>query len=714
MTPLARIVPLLLALAVGLALAPGPGRAQTASSSRFAFADTTLLRDTLDLDFSDLFRKADSLQLTPDTLRAWMIRYRLGIPRLLTLADSLGMPVDSVGPVLARERFNPLAARNGSRPVNTFQYNSSYNIGQTTTIWTNSSDWNMQRGSIFVTNNTSVEFDRTSRSGFTSTQQRRSSRTEVGWKFSDNFSAGGRAQLDGYSSFDPLGRSNDHDDNGQYQLSVRTRQKPARNLSTEFNLFSGVLDNNKVAQLKRGLNSNMDARVRYVSAWFTQDVSGTVAGNLANTRLPGSVVDQRTNDLSTNVRGTLALFQSAPVGLNVNLQLRRSRVETPTINTVTLVDSINRIVTGNNGIDATLRLRRDDERYMNLTGSWGSTRQSIGSGTTLSGSAALRWPVLGWSMDASWRENTGTTHYPRTVTGTYGYDSEPSGRSAEVNLQRALGRFIARLNGTIGLDRSRYVRTNEGTSLPVDRDGYRQSYRAETVFNRDERLTTTVAMQVGLTSSINIPEAASSSSFDTRSYLGEWRWSYRMLRGLAVTQTNQIQADYRIYTFTPELNDLGLSYNTNTSLQASLTPRLQIEVQHNTRQQPRGSYLPVGTQGLFFQPADESRDYSLRAPVTWSPSPALSLTVTPEYQASDRIGTVNGLATPQRSGRTLLMSGGANLNLPVGRSGHISGNLRRTFRDDRSTSYASGVPQPQPRAETDYWNGQLLFSWSPQ
>ena len=45
-----------------LAIGALPGRAQEGSGARYAFADTTLLRDTLNLSFPRLFPLADSLQ----------------------------------------------------------------------------------------------------------------------------------------------------------------------------------------------------------------------------------------------------------------------------------------------------------------------------------------------------------------------------------------------------------------------------------------------------------------------------------------------------------------------------------------------------------------------------------------------------------------------------------------------------------------------------
>ena len=65
------LVPAILAAS----MAPNGGaQPAPAVDPRFAFADTTLLRDTLGIHFDRLFELADSLRLTPDTLRALSIR----------------------------------------------------------------------------------------------------------------------------------------------------------------------------------------------------------------------------------------------------------------------------------------------------------------------------------------------------------------------------------------------------------------------------------------------------------------------------------------------------------------------------------------------------------------------------------------------------------------------------------------------------------------
>src|SRR5690349_13044833 len=125
MTRSGRLLLLPLPVVLAMALNAPQGRAQQPSGSRFSFADTTLLRDTLGLHFQGIFEKADSLKgrgydTSPDQIRALMIQYRLPLDRLFAMADSMGVPIDSVGVMIAREAFNPFAIRRGVGRTVTF------------------------------------------------------------------------------------------------------------------------------------------------------------------------------------------------------------------------------------------------------------------------------------------------------------------------------------------------------------------------------------------------------------------------------------------------------------------------------------------------------------------------------------------------------------------------------------------------------------------
>ena len=151
-----RLLILSVPILIGLVSLAMPGRAQSPVSARFAFADTTLLRDTLNLRFDGLFERADSLRMLPDTLRALMIRYRLPMVRLVAMADSMGVPVDSVGSVIQRESYNPLSIATGVSSRTNFKYTSGYNIGRSTSTWTNGAEYSLVRGRMFLRNGTNI------------------------------------------------------------------------------------------------------------------------------------------------------------------------------------------------------------------------------------------------------------------------------------------------------------------------------------------------------------------------------------------------------------------------------------------------------------------------------------------------------------------------------------------------------------------------------
>ena len=703
-----------------------PGRAQQAAGGRFAFADTTLLRDTLGLSFEGLFPLADSLKISPDTLRALSIRYRYSLAQMVRLSDSLGVEVDSVGPVMRRERFNPLAA--GRRRTNTFTYTSGYTIDQNATTWNNNVDYNFVSGPLFLRNNTSVLTNRYKAGVYTRVQQTRSSSTEAGWTFSRDFSLGGRAILDGYDNRTPGAFGSENETKGDYQISMRSRHQPARGLTSELNLFSGVVNLSNLSQQKRGLSGDLNGRLRYVrGGWLTNEANGQLTGNLARTRIPGASDYTRTEDLSGNLRGTLGLYTGAPVGFNLNYNLRDSRVETPASvpSYLTGRDSIQQVLSGDQGIDMSLRVRRDNDRYLNFGQRFGYARQASATAVTSQNSRrdrgfsmTGRYGFHSISLDGDFGRTLTTNEYPQRGGTSGGYGEHVDGRSVEGSLEWALTpRVSAKLNGRVNLSQSRYFTIGTYLNPPVPRDQYDQSYRAEGRYTFSQRFNTALGLEVSRSLYVNIPAASTAANNEIRSYRADWRWTYHLLPGLTATQRNQMVADYLHYTFLPTSADrLSLDYHTYTELNADITPRFHVDVTHDIRYQPTGGYAPLDPPlndgSTYFSQTDDSRTTTLRATMTYTPAPVISLTIRPEYTTIDRKAISEGVATPQRASRTLNFSGGAHLNLPVGRRGQLTGGFDRTFRSDAITTYTSGAPSTAPTAEYDYWTGNLQLSWS--
>ena len=705
MKPIRRLVPAALVLLAGLGSSVLPGRAQ-APSGRFAFADTTLLRDTLGLRFERLFQTADSLQMLPDSLRSMMIRYRLPMRRLIAMADSMGVPVDSVGDVITRERFNVFA--NGAEPRTNFKYTSTYTIAKNSSVWENGGEYSRSRGNLLLNNSTTISMQRTTAGGRLSLLQNRASRSEANWKLTPNFSAGGQASLSGFDQVDPsLATSNEGERKSEFQLSTRTRQRPSRDFTSELNLLAGYLDLKNVSQVKRGLSSDLNGRVRSLAGnWFSHDLTGDLNGNLSRTRRPVSTTTLGTSDFSATGRGALLMFQASPIGLAVNYNARKTRVETPTE-----VDTVQRLITSGSGADATLRFRVDNDRYLNVTGNLGTNTTLQGSRRDKGARAQGRWAEGPWALDTDYADLIGNSNYPRR-NGSFGYREVQDNRTANATLTRPVGtRITAKLTTSVSLSQYRSQALADSAQPPTPRDNYRQSYRVEALYNGGEKLNTGVALDVSLTRAVNLPSTATSNNTDTRAYRAEWRWSYRMLRGLTASQSNTVEADYESFPFASERNDVTLDYNSVTTLAAIITPRLTVGITHNARQQPHGDWavLPDGTAALL--PSDENLNYTLRAPVTWSPSPVLSFTLTPEYTASDRNGTTNGIEAPARRSRRLNLAGGANVNMKLARKGLLTGSINRTFSSDRSTTFLNGLPQASPLSEQDFWNGSLQLSW---
>ncbi len=712
MVRLRRICLLIVPIVLGVLTAALPAPAQEGTGGRHAFADTTLLRDTLALHFPRLFELSDSLQVLPDTLRALSVRYLWSLERLVHLADSLGVPVDSVGPVMRRERFNPLAT--GTETRQDFTYNSSYDIGQTQSTWRNSADYGFQTGPIFVRNATTIEMDRYRVGTGTSLRQSRASVTELGWRFSPDFSLGGRVNLERFDTRDPSATSSFGETKNEYQLSMRSRQQPLPGLSSTLNFLSGLLDLQNASLEKRGLSGSLNSSLRYsAGTWLSHEVTGTVDGNLSRTRVPTALAASNTRDFSENVRGSLSLFQSAVVGLRGSFTFRHVQVQTPADS-----GAIRRVLNDNSSADVTVRLRRDNDRYLDLTQRVGVSKQATVLGASQRNtrrddgfSASGRYTLWGWALESRFQNGFGNSRFP-TRSDSGGYGEFLHIRSLDGTLIKQLTPHLnGKISASIALTSYRYFVIGKYPTPPVSRDQWRQSWRAVGIFSGSPKFSSTLSLEVSKNRYINIPSASTGANNATRSYRSEWSWTYRLLTGLTATQRNTLSADYLEYTFLPENNRLTLDYGALTTLNAVVTPRLNISLTHNARQTPGGNYRIYPDGLYYFERADENTTYNLTASIGYAPSSAVSLSFDPRYYAADRTGTVNGVQVPQRASRSLDFSGGANINWPVGSKGQLRGNIRRSYRADRAATYASGLPQFTPRSEIDYWNGSLQLSW---
>jgi len=719
MTSPRRLLLLVIPLALGLGSYVLPGRAQETPQGRFAFADTTLLRDTLGLTFEGLFPIADSLGMPPVDLRALSIRYRYTLPRLLKLSDSLHMVVDSVGEYMLRERYNPLATT-ARRRGNQFTYRSTYDITRTDSRWNNTTDFFVPFGKVLISGSSGSEFHRAQAGGRTSLDQSRTLSTRAGWTFSKNLSATASADLSSLNNGTRGSLYNSKNDDNKYSLSGTSKFQPRRGTTSEFSFSGGAENYNGSDQQRKSLNGGLTGRLRNVSgSWFTHDASGGFSGDVGDSRLPGQADYLRARSSNANLRGTLGLFSNAPIGLNLNYSLRNQRYETPTDSGVVFP-----VLSGSNGIDMSLRFRLDNNRYITVAPRLASSNTAAANspqsqntrrdrGVNVSG----RYEFLGAALDGSFVRTLTTTKYPKRGGDAGGYAEERDSRSVQGSMNWQLTRKItAKLTGEVDLDRLRYSILGSFLNPPVPRDQYGQSYRADATYAFSKQFDTHLGVEVRRSLFVNIPAASTAANTETRGYRAVWDWKFALLSGLTVNQNNTLNANYTYYTFLPASADrLVLDYFTSTRIDADVTRSLRIGIKNDFRYTPTGGFAPLDPPNdngnSYFSQSDENFQSVLSANMSYQLGSAITLSVTPIYTATDRKGFTEGIAVPQTSTRSLGMNGSANLNIPIGRKGTLTGFLGKTFNADHRINYNSGVPDSQPRVEIDFWSGSLALSW---
>ncbi len=755
-----RFAPLLpLAVAAWVVVSP-PARAQT-PSARFAFADTTLLRDTLDISFARLFPLADSLHVTPDSLRAFAVRYNLSLERLTFLADSLGMPVDSVGPVIAREQFNPLARRN--ERVTDFSYTTTYNVSRQTTSWGNNVNYDLVRGPALLHNVTTVRIDRTPEAGRTSFHRTKTATTEAGWKLVPDVALGARVNLQRTESF-VLGSQRTTSQN-DFQASVRSKHDFGQNRSMSFNLFGGPFDEPKSSlsnAAKSGLGTSADGRIEFAPpGWYTFDLDGNATLRRGHAAVPGRTRFD-THDVKWGSDGTFNVLPQSPVTLRVTTSLSHNQTERPTAYTqitpgvgsnppdTTKVDQLVQEPSGSASVLTALQMQGGRYGNLNVSGNLGRTTTLLASeqkagirfdrqvghdkSLTMDGQLTLG----GWSFDGHFIDSRPDDEGPRrtivnvirasggvdAVTVDYRERGTTQTRSVNGKIARRINSTLSvQARGDVGLTSYRYAITDSSYLVLTDgehvetsdpHDDYRQNLRVETTYSASSNLSSTAALELGRVVTVYLRSDRSGTNSEDKLYRAEWLWTYRLLRGLTANQRNQVNATYTNTIYSPSTNRLSMSYSTITTLNARITPRLTMDLTHNANYGPNGGYARAADGLDYFNVSNATRDYTLTGRIGYTPVPAFTLSLQPSYVANYRDDRSGGGTAPTQRRRELTLSGGANLNVRVGTLGRLSGNISRSVDALRVVTYRAGVPEPQPRSDSDYWNGQLQFTWSLQ
>lgn len=721
---------------LGFALLVPPGRSQDAPSVRFAFSDTTLLRDTLNLHFDRLFPLADSLRVPPEFLRRLSVRYRMPLERIVYLSDSLRLPVDSVGAVMERERFNPLTTTHERIAV--FVYNSTYQLAQgSRSHWDNGGEFTLSSGGVTAHNVTTIGIDRLRGDLFAKS---RVAETEVNYRYSRNFSLGGRVFLQRTDGFDVL--SHQSTATNEYQVTMRTSARPRPNLSANTNLFAGPFEEPGSAGVpaKRGLNTQFSGSAQYHhSNWLSYDLSARLTTKLGRGRL-----EERSwlplTELFGGGRGALSLFEASPVSLRFSHDIQRNHAENPdtTSSPGESVPSyyVRALPSGTSELSLALQLRQGARGSMTATGTVRNSERLLRVGGLSKSSTSssdgvdvdARYQFWGWNLDGQFSLERPVAEDPLRTTRTrvgpnpagqvettlvvidYRQQTVTFNRSLDVGIDRAITSRLsvrAKAHVFLGSPRSSIVdssyrqQPDVGTLrvTPTEpRDNYDDGIQLEGIYSPMARFNTSVQLEVSTRDNINLLSSSSSSNNDVRTYRAQWSWTYRLMEGLTATQRNQVSADYTYFPYASQQDLLAMRYDIRTTLNAVVTPRFRIDLTHVNEEQPRGSYLPDEDGVRFFRVTGRTRSYTLSTNLSYTPLSAISLTFTPIY----RTETIPNSADMQRS---FNFAAGASLNLPVGSRGSLTGGMARTYA---SRSASPGSP-PTPGEYA--WNGSLQFSW---
>lgn len=731
---LRRLAFLLMPASLMLCLAAPRGETQvTNEDSRFMFADTTLLRDTLGLTFEKLFPLADSLRMDPAALKSLSVSYRWTLLRLLKMADSLDVPIDSVGPIMLRELQNPL---NVSTTNTTYTYTTNYRLNQNEKDWFNTSEYKISRRGVVVTNTTRVDFARYETSLTKSLTEPRTSTTDVSWLFSPRFSIGGEADLNWYDKVSSSGLSNDRDRTSTYQATMHAKPPNWNGFTSNFNATAGAFTSKKPAEDKGGLTTSTTGQVRYGAGnWLSNDARFSFQSSISDLIGTDPIPDDDVHypkatakDNIANVSGTFNLFRSRPVEFTSNYRLSNARVHTAIIaapdtllGTGPLTNKqLVRNVTRN--LDATLRIQDSPNRSVSLglnssladnatATSLTANNTRDRSGFTTSG----RYDFSLLKFDGSFTLGQSVARFPhRDAKGGYREDAHSRALSGHAQWTLIPRVITLDLNGDISLTQSRYARIDSPLTVPVANDVASQSYLAKLGYNRWTRGNTTLSLGVRRDQRVNLPAASTASNSETRSYSAGWDWTYQLLQGLSATQTNRMNADYLAYPFAPSSNRLALNYSTQTTLNAVFNPRFTLILDHSARYQPKGNFRPLydSDPTEYFTLSDEDLSYSLTATITYKPASAVAFSIKPTYNASDRNTTVNDELAPQRQSRGLSMGATADLNFAVGKSGRMTGHINRNANWDNTTLYSSNGSVLPSSSHLSKWDSNLTLIWN--
>ena len=138
-----------------------------------------------------------------------------------------------------------------------------------------------------------------------------------------------------------------------------------------------------------------------------------------------------------------------------------------------------------------------------------------------------------------------------------------------------------------------------------------------------------------------------------------------------------------------------------------------MDIRHNAKHQPSGTYTRF-VDGLYYLSRSEVNDnYTLSARLAYTPSPALSFFMQPDYLAGERDASQSGTLVPTRTSRPAQLLGGRQPEPAPGAQGapHRRHPANLSRRPRPSATLDGTLTASQLRTESDFWNGSLQLSW---
>ena len=745
MNPTRRLALLALILGCFLGGRPAVCLAQTTFppsnfDPRYATWDTTLVRDTLGLTFERLFPLSDSLRVKPEDLKFLSTRWRWSLGRLVKMADSMDVPIDSVGPIIDRERFNPLA--NVSTRTS-MSYVSRYSPSASGDDWQNTLDHTLVHGAIVSNSHVDIDLHQNGRGGSNGRTEARTATSTINWKFSPRYSLGTSLSSIRNDNVSPSGLYGRADRNNALGLVANSRPPSWRGFTPN---LSGTFDLNNVDQIgfqKRGWRVSSQGQLQYSSPWVSHNLQlrGSSSDFSASPTDPDPLDEifypnARTRESDAHLGGTLTALRGKPVEFNLNYQLDNTRIHSLTAvndttrqfvpDTTTTItphtnSPLNRSATST--VNAQVRIQPVSYGSMDLGWKTGSsstenttlvTSNNSGDNTALTASSRLDL-VGGITVQGNFTSSKDDVRYPKRdfPRGGYAQNQHRHDLGGTITVPVA-ALFTMTVETDIQLTSLRYSRLGNPLSIPVANDNASQFYRIQISPPAiKQRLSNTIGLKVSRSQQVNLPAASTAGNTSERTYSASWSWSYLLLSGLTANQTNSLVADYTSFPFAPTGNNVSLNYTTITTIDANVGPRLNIHTTHTSQFQPKGNYRPLvpADPAEYLSLSDEFQNYALDMNINYSVLPPfLTLNAHPSYAANTRSTSQSGALSPQRKSKSLNFGWGASVNIPVTSKGSLQGSLSRTDNSSRQIEYDASGMHVRPRSSTQSLFGTMTFT----